>query len=139
LTQTVADRGDAVPTVAISPNGGSFTGSVSVSLSTATSGATIRYTTNGSDPTASSTLYSAPFTLTSSATVKARAFKSAMTDSAVASATFTHPDRLHDREHADRALRRDRQVEHGPGQRQDVPAQGLGHLLLLVSRAADRC
>jgi alpha-N-arabinofuranosidase len=78
-----------VATPTITPNGGSFTGSVLVSLSTTTSGATIRYTTNGSDPTSSSTLYSAPFTQASSATVKARAFAAGMTDSAVASATFT--------------------------------------------------
>lgn len=60
-----------------------------MTLATSTSGASIRYTTDGADPTASSTLYSAAFTLTSSATVKARAFKSGMTDSAVANAAFT--------------------------------------------------
>jgi hypothetical protein len=78
-----------VATPTISPNGGNFTASVSVTLADSTAGATIRYTTNGADPTESSTLYSAPFTLASSATVKARAFASGMTDSAVASASFT--------------------------------------------------
>lgn len=77
----------AAPT--ISPNGGSFTSSVSVTLQTATSGASIYYTTDGSAPTQSSTLYVEAFTLTSSATVKAIAFKSGSNPSAVASAAFT--------------------------------------------------
>src|SRR5215467_242307 len=77
----------AAPT--ISPNGGSFTSSVSVMLQTATSGGSIYYTTDGSAPTQSSTLYVGAFALTSSATVKAIAFKSGSNPSAVASAAFT--------------------------------------------------
>ncbi len=72
----------------ISPNGGTFTSSVNVSLSSATSGASIRYTIDGSTPTVSSTLYSAPFTLSATATVKAIAFASG-TNSVISSATFT--------------------------------------------------
>src|SRR6185436_13225261 len=57
-------------TPVISPNGGSFAGSVSVSLSTSTPSARIRYTTDGSTPSSSlGTIYSAPFALTTSATV----------------------------------------------------------------------
>ncbi len=72
----------------ISPNGGTHSGSVSVSLSSTTAGATIRYSTNGADISASSPVYSAPFTLTANTTVKARAFKAGMTDSTQTSASF---------------------------------------------------
>ena len=43
---------------------GTYTETVTVSLSCTTSGATIRYTTDGSDPTSSSTQYSSPLTFT---------------------------------------------------------------------------
>jgi hypothetical protein len=80
---------DPVATPTITPAGGSFVSSVQVSLSSTTSGATIRYTTDGNTPNSGSTVYGSPFTLTSSKTVKAYASKSGMTDSAVASADFT--------------------------------------------------
>ena len=54
----------------------------------AESGAEIRYTTNGTTPTASSSLYSAPLTLTDTTTVKAIALKNGL-NSSVASRTFT--------------------------------------------------
>jgi hypothetical protein len=80
------------PTVAaptITPNGGSFTDSVSVTLQTVTSGALIFYTTDGSMPTQSSTPYTGAFTLTSSATVNAIALQSGSNPSAQPSANFT--------------------------------------------------
>ena len=79
-----------VATPTITPNGGNFSGSVSVSMQSATSGASIYYTTDGSTPTQSSTLYTAAMTLTSNATVKAAAFKSGYNPSAIASASFTN-------------------------------------------------
>lgn len=78
-----------VATPVISPNGGSFTGPQNVAMSTTTTGAEIRYTLNGTDPTSASSLYTGPVGVTSSATVKARAYKTGMNPSAVASANFT--------------------------------------------------
>ncbi len=72
-----------------SPSGGSYSGSVCVSLS-GPSGANIRYTVNGSDPTESNGFsYSSSFWLSSTTTVKARAFASGWNPSNVASASFT--------------------------------------------------
>src|SRR5262249_43135476 len=78
-----------VATPTISPNGGNFTGPVPVTMQTATSGASIYYTTDGSSPTPLSTLYTGAMTLTSSATVRAKAFKSGYISSAESSASFT--------------------------------------------------
>jgi hypothetical protein len=86
---TGGGTGGTVATPTISPNGGSFSSSQSVSLSSSTSGASLYYTRDGSTPTTSSTLYSAPFTVSSSSTIKAIGVKSGMTNSAVASASFT--------------------------------------------------
>ncbi|HOW97223.1 MAG TPA: chitobiase/beta-hexosaminidase C-terminal domain-containing protein [Kiritimatiellia bacterium] len=76
-------------TPVITPAGGAFSGSVTFSLSCATAGATIRYTLDGTEPTASSAAYAGPYALKGSATVKAKAFKSGLVNSATAVAVFT--------------------------------------------------
>jgi hypothetical protein len=60
-----------------------------VTISDATAGATIYYTTNGSTPTTSSTQYSAPIAVSSAETIEAIAVASGDTASAVASAAYT--------------------------------------------------
>jgi hypothetical protein len=64
-----------------------FTESTQVSMS-GPAGAEIRYTTDGSQPTAQSTLYSGPLTLTETTTVKAIAIKDGQSSS-VTSRTYT--------------------------------------------------
>lgn len=80
-----------VETPTISPNGGNFTKSTKVTLACSTAGATIRYSTNGSDPTSTSPVYSKSLTVSATTTIKAKAFKQGSTESSVASATFTFP------------------------------------------------
>ena len=81
-----------VVTPTFSPVEGTYTSAQTVTISTTTSGASIRYTTDGSTPTSSvGTLYSAPVAVGATTTIKAIAYKAAMTDSAVATAVYTIP------------------------------------------------
>jgi hypothetical protein len=73
----------------ISPNGGTFSTSQSVTLSSSTASSSIYYTVDGSNPTSSSTLYSAPFTVATNTTVKAIASAPNYLQSAVSTAVFT--------------------------------------------------
>lgn len=59
-----------------------------LTLNTTTVGAQIRYTTDGSDPTITSTLYTTPITINQGVTVKARAFNGDYLPSPIASATY---------------------------------------------------
>jgi YD repeat-containing protein len=72
----------------ISPDGASFPGAGQVTLAPKTSGSTIRYTTNGSAVTASSTTYSVPIAINAKTTIKAKAFKNGMANSDEVSALF---------------------------------------------------
>ena len=60
-----------------------------VTITCATDGAKIYYTTDGSEPTAESTEYADAINVTEAVTLKAIAVKSGMNDSAVASASYT--------------------------------------------------
>lgn len=79
---------DYVYSPTFSPDAGSYENSVTVTLSSNTSGASIYYTTDGSDATTSSTLYESPFTLTETTTVKAIAVKNNQI-SILSTATYT--------------------------------------------------
>jgi hypothetical protein len=78
-----------VATPTFSPAGGTYTSAQSVTIATATSGATIRYTTNGADPTGSSTVYTGAINVSATTTIKARAYNSGMNESAIATAAYT--------------------------------------------------
>jgi AraC-like DNA-binding protein len=62
----------------------------SITLSTTTSGATIYYTTNGSTPTTSSTVYSGPINITVNTTIKALATSTGYKNSNIYTGTFDY-------------------------------------------------
>jgi hypothetical protein len=76
----------------ITPDGGTFGSSQSVTLSTTTGSANIYYTLDGSTPTPASTLYTGPITLSTDTTVNAIASAPGYVQSGVSSATFTLSD-----------------------------------------------
>lgn len=88
---TVSDNGSVVAAPVVSGEE-SFFDKTTVTI-TAGEGADIYYTVDGSDPTTSSTKYSAPFDLTETTTVKALAAKGGKT-SDVVSKTFTKKAKL---------------------------------------------
>ena len=71
------------------PPAGAYTGVQSVAITCATAGATIYYTTNGTEPTTAGMQYSAPITVSANMTIKTMAAKAGMIDSPVASAAYT--------------------------------------------------
>jgi uncharacterized repeat protein (TIGR03806 family) len=78
-----------LPVPTITPDGGLFTNSVTVTLSEASPGGTIYYTTDGSTPTTNSAVYTGPFVLSKTATVNVIAANPGYVISAVAGASFT--------------------------------------------------
>ena len=73
----------------ISPAGQTFTGSLQVTITDSTPGASIYYTTDGTTPTTASSLYTGPFTVSTTTTVSATASASGYLQSTVASQTYT--------------------------------------------------
>ena len=78
-----------VASPAITPASGTYTEAQDVTITCATQGAKIYYTTDGSAPTESSTLYAGKITVSETTTIKAIAVKDGMNDSEVVSVTIT--------------------------------------------------
>lgn len=89
---TFAAAANTVAAPTFSKAAGSFSESFDLTLSCATEGATIYYTTDGTQPQAViGDMYAGdPIHISSTTTVKAFAVKSGMTDSGVAEATYTY-------------------------------------------------
>jgi hypothetical protein len=76
----------ATPTLSLTP--GSYSLPQDITISCSTPGATIYYTTNGSDPTQSAVQYTAPVHIAATQTLKARAFRASMRDSEIVSGLY---------------------------------------------------
>jgi hypothetical protein len=76
-------------TPVISPHGGTFHAAHKVTITDATKGAVIYYTTDGSPPTTKSKVYKGSFTVSATETVKAIAITTGLPNSAIATVKFT--------------------------------------------------
>ena len=81
----------AASTPTFAPAPGTYTSAQSVAISDSTTGASIYYTTDGSTPTTSSTLYSSPISVSSTTTINAIAVASGYANSAMASGMYSFP------------------------------------------------
>lgn len=82
VTQTVA-----VPV--FDPPDGTYDDAQNVSITCDTRVATIRYTTDGSDPTFDSEIYSSPISILSTTTIRAQGFKEGWAPSSISSASYS--------------------------------------------------
>ena len=90
--KVVDSGGGGTPTCVapqFTPTAGTHTVPQSVIISSTTEGATIYYTTDGNDPTTSSSVYSTAIPVTSTTTIKAMAVKENYNNSSVSTATYT--------------------------------------------------
>jgi hypothetical protein len=81
--------GPTAATPTFSPAPGSYASAQQVTISTATSGATIYYTTNGSTPSTASTKYIGPVAISTTTTLKAIATAPSFANSVVATGVYT--------------------------------------------------
>ena len=88
LTWTYVSGQTTTATPVFSPAPGTYSSAQNVTLADTTPGATIYYTTDGSTPTTSSTVYSGPVAISATTTINAIAAASGFTNSAVASGTY---------------------------------------------------
>lgn len=82
---------NVVETPVITPYGGTYYEAFDATITCATADAVIRYTTDGTEPTETSTVYTAPVTINATTTLKAKAWKTGMEASLMAAATYNFP------------------------------------------------
>ncbi|MDR0207430.1 MAG: chitobiase/beta-hexosaminidase C-terminal domain-containing protein [Bacteroidales bacterium] len=73
------------------PPAGIYTTPQNITINCETEGATIRYTTNGSTPDETSTVYATPILVSANTTIKAKAWKNDMEPSGIAIAEYLFP------------------------------------------------
>ena len=89
VTYASSSTTNACATPTFNPEAGAYTSAQNVTINTTTDGATIYYTTNGTDPTTNSNAYTAAIPVSTTTTIKAIAVKDGMDNSSVATATYT--------------------------------------------------
>ncbi|WP_341280166.1 S-layer homology domain-containing protein [Paenibacillus sp. FSL H8-0537] len=88
-TNVVVTESQTTASPVANPASGAVAAGTGVTLSSSTADAAIYYTTNGSQPTTSSTLYSGPIVVSSALTIKAIAIAAGKINSEVMSASYT--------------------------------------------------
>ncbi len=86
-----AGASTTVATPSITPASGDYFAPITVSMTCATTDAIIYYTLDGTDPDETSTVFSTSFSVSTTTTVKARAYKSGMTESNIATNNYNFP------------------------------------------------
>lgn len=89
ISVTDADGKEYVRTPALSPAAGEIWAGDKVAITCATTDAAIYYTTDGTEPTTASTLYTEPIVVNSDMTIKAIAIKEGLANSATAECAYT--------------------------------------------------
>ena len=88
VTVTYEEALPSAATPTFSVEAGTYFEAQNVTITTTTEGATIYYTTDGTEPTTESSVYTDPIAVSTDMTIKALAAKNGMDNSAVASATY---------------------------------------------------
>lgn len=88
VTSAVYEITGTVAAPTFSPEAGTYASAQNVTITSLTSGARITYTTDGTNPIESSTLYESPVALAASATLKAKAFLEDYASSEVTSGAY---------------------------------------------------
>lgn len=86
-----AANSNAVATPTFSLPSGILYSTQSLAINCSTVGATIRYTTDGTDPIETSTEYTTPISISANTTVKAKAWLTGMTESSINTAVYSFP------------------------------------------------
>ncbi len=91
ISQAAYTIRQVVVTPTFTPGTGTYSSPQTVTISDATAGATIYYTTNGTGPTSSSATYTSPISVSTTQTIKAIATEEGMITSAEGQSTYTIP------------------------------------------------